>query len=313
MADIEHIKAEIIMLTTEIRLRQGLGALAADDKLANAAQRHAKSMARGPGFTRYAHQVDGKGPDARATDAGYRWSMISENIAWSKGHKPENLAKDFVDGWWNSSHHRENMLEPRVEDIGVGVAQGTGNEWFGVQNFGLKAAVIGSEYASLRRLAEQGKRAGQDLLGRLGYKTITGDLQDRIYYCHHCGQPHEYDIEKIQASNGRPGQCTACGQDLRLPYRIRIGRQAVVLLNHDTKLYRSHLHPGTQRDGTPPIAEMSQHPKNPSVLGLRNLASQKWILTTTDGSHYDIPPGKSARLANGIVIDFGGVSGEIRL
>jgi hypothetical protein len=313
MADIEHIIAEIVILTTRIRLRNGLGTLMVDAKLATAAQGHAKSMARGPGLARYAHQVDGKGPDARVTDAGYRWSMVSENIAWSKGHELEKLAECFVDGWWNSPHHRENMLEPRVEDIGVGLARATGNEWFGVQNFGLKAAVIGLEYASLRRLAEQGKRIGQNVLRRLGHETITGDLRDHIYYCHHCGQPHEYDSERIKASNGRPGQCTACGQDLRLPYRIRIGKQAIVLLNHDTKLYRSHLQPDVSCNGSQPIAEMSQHPRNPSVLGLRNLSAETWVMTTSDGSHRDIPPGRSARLANGIVIDFGGVRGEIRL
>lgn len=313
MADIKRIRAEIVIRTTEIRLEHGLGELLVDANLSTAAQGHAQSMAQGPGLCRYAHHVDGKGPDARVTDAGYRWSMVSENIAWSQGHALEKLAECFVDGWWNSPHHRENMLEPRVEDIGIGLAKGTGDEWFGVENFGLKAAVIGWEYASLRRLAEQGKIAGEKVLKGLKHKNLTADLHDHIYYCHHCGQPHEYDPEQIKASGGQPGPCTACSRQLRLPFRIRIGKGLVVLLKHDTKLFLAHLDPTAAQDRRQPIAEVTQHPRDPAVLGLKNLSSRKWRIRKAGGLQCDVPPGRSARLAHGVTIDFGGVEGEIRL
>lgn len=313
MVSVATTKAEIVIRTTEIRLQHGLEPLTADRQLALAAQAHAESMARGPGLSRYAHEVDGRGPGARATDAGYRWCMIAENIAWSKGQRPEQLAESFVTGWWNSPPHRENILQPRLADIGVGLAQGAGGEWFAVQKFGLKAAAIGREYAALKRLLTQGQTAGP------GTRTATvpparpGELREQIYYCHHCGQPHAYDGKRIQASGGQPGPCFACGQQLRLPFRIRLGKRRIVLLNHDTQLFPSHLDPTAARDQGPPIAEVSQHPTNPAILGLKNLSTRNWWLTTADGTRREVPPGRSARLAHGVTIDFGGVEGEIRL
>ena len=124
-----------------------------------------------------------------------------------------------------------------------------------------------------------------------------------------CGKANFYDVEAVKASQGRPGACWSCGKEPKLPFRIRIGR-SVIMLNSDTKLYRHHLG-SDDFDLSNAAAEVVRHPTNPNVWGLRNLTSEKWVATTTDGLK-DVDPGKSAPLVSGVKISFGKVEGEIR-
>ncbi len=65
---------------------------------------------------------------------------------------------------------------------------------------------------------------------------------------------------------------------LRLPPRIRIGR-AVVMLNHDTRLYPHHVDEKSMYDFSAPVAEVAAHPTRPGVWGLKNLSARSGSFT----------------------------------
>ena len=54
------------------------------------------------------------------------------------------------------------------------------------------------------------------------------------------------------------------------------------------------------------VGEVSVHPQNPGVIGLKNLGTTTWYARLRDGSVQPIEPQRSVRLAGGISIDFGG-------
>lgn len=137
-------------------------------------------------------------------------------------------------------------------------------------------------------------------------------LRDSIVYCGHCKSENFYDPEALAASGGKPGACWSCHKDLHLPLRIRIGRN-VVMLNHDTKLYPHHIDDERLYDFTQPVAEVTRHPTDPNIWGLKNLSGEKWSSTTTQGTVNDIGPGRSITLVSGTSIAFGRAEGEIKL
>lgn len=136
-------------------------------------------------------------------------------------------------------------------------------------------------------------------------------LRDSIMYCS-CGAENFYDADALRENGGTPGRCWSCKRPLVLPPRIRIGR-SIVMLNHDSRLYPHHVDDQRAYDFDRPIAELSRHPQNPDLWGLKNLADEKWVITLADGSVRDVEPGRSAPLAVGLKISFGKVDGEIRI
>ena len=137
-------------------------------------------------------------------------------------------------------------------------------------------------------------------------------LRDSIVFCANCGAETFYDGEVLRAAGGKPGTCWSCGTGIRLPPRIRVG-DAIVMLNHDTQLFPHHVDDERLYDFSQPVAAVTQHPKDPSIWGLKNLSGEKWVITASDGSLQDVEPGRSVRLAVGTTINFGKKVGEIRV
>jgi uncharacterized protein YkwD len=108
------------------RLAQGLSALRWDDVLFKAARLHALRMMN---LNRLEHQLPGEpNLEERLTQAGARFSVIAENIA--VGPNPETIHS----GWMDSPGHRRNILDVRVDSVGIAVVRGTGG-LFAVQDF----------------------------------------------------------------------------------------------------------------------------------------------------------------------------------
>jgi eukaryotic-like serine/threonine-protein kinase len=134
-------------------------------------------------------------------------------------------------------------------------------------------------------------------------------LRDSIVYCQGCGAENFYERESVPAG---AAACWSCGGQIRLPFRIRIGR-AVVMLNHDTQLFPHHLDDQRAYDFTTPVAAVSRHPQQPGIWGLTNLGTTSWSFQTArDPSPIEVPPGRTAPLSSGNRINFGKVEGEIR-
>jgi stress response protein SCP2 len=121
--------ADVVSATNAERARHGLGLLAADPRLAAAAQGHSEDMVRRAFF---AHEnPDGAQVWDRAVAAGYPYRKVAENIAAG-----QPTAADVVRGWMDSPGHRANILDGELTQIGVGRAAGGTYGVYWTQVFG---------------------------------------------------------------------------------------------------------------------------------------------------------------------------------
>lgn len=98
--------------------------------LTDAAEEHAGDMARKKFFEH--RGSDGSEPKDRVQRAGYRHRLTGENIALG----PQS-AEEAVAGWLDSPGHCANIMEPRFQDIGIGLATGRKHgQVYWVQEFG---------------------------------------------------------------------------------------------------------------------------------------------------------------------------------
>lgn len=69
------------------------------------------------------------------------------------------------------------------------------------------------------------------------WRKVLSQLRDSIFYCASCGSENFYDPDAVQAAGGKPDACWSkdCKKELRLPFRIRMGKM-IVMLPHDGKL-----------------------------------------------------------------------------
>lgn len=107
-----------------VRSQQGLRPLNWDTRLSSAAAWMANDMAA----RHYVAHVTPDGVDlaGRVGPTGYipadaPWSL-AENLGWGTGVLSTPQA--IVAGWMTSAPHRANILDPDLEDVGVGIAQG---------------------------------------------------------------------------------------------------------------------------------------------------------------------------------------------
>jgi uncharacterized protein YkwD len=122
------VQRQVLTLVNENRRRGGCDGLTLDRRLIVAANRHAADMAR-RGY--FAHRSpNGKGAGDRVEDAGYDWSRYSENIA-----RGQDSPAEVVNGWMDSPGHRENIMDCRLRQMGVGLAFDRENTAYWVQDF----------------------------------------------------------------------------------------------------------------------------------------------------------------------------------
>ena len=144
----------------------------------------------------------------------------------------------------------------------------------------------------------------------LEWLQSLSSLMDSSFRCS-CGTPNYYDIDVVKSSGGKTKPCWHCKQEPKLPFRIHIGN-LIVMLNADTKLYSHHVGGSiSDIDFKNPVAEVSRHPKDPNIWGIKNLTTYKWTFTTASNETRDVEPGRSVPLSTGTKINFGKVEGEI--
>ena len=133
-ADVDAMKQDIIDRTNALRKENGVAVLRVNDKLMQAAQVRANEMAT---HTVYSHTR----PDGRkfntATDCPYMAENIHRIADWVLSD--QTLAERAVADWSASTTHNKNMVNPKLSEIGVGLARGindTGDPcWYCVQLF----------------------------------------------------------------------------------------------------------------------------------------------------------------------------------
>lgn len=117
-------QAQVVRLVNQERAAAGLGSLASDSQLADAAQKKAEDMAKN-GYFSHTSPTYGSAFDMLKA-AGISYRTAGENIA--KGQK---TAETVMNGWMNSSGHRANILSSGYTRIGVGFAvDGSGTPYW---------------------------------------------------------------------------------------------------------------------------------------------------------------------------------------
>jgi len=107
---------QLVQLANQARAQAGAGPLKWDAALAAAARQHCLRMAADNSIS---HQYVGE-PDvkARAAQAGAHFSLIEENVAIAP------TPYEIHDAWMRSPGHRSNLLNPKVDHVGVAVVAG---------------------------------------------------------------------------------------------------------------------------------------------------------------------------------------------
>lgn len=113
------IERRVSELVNQERTSRGLNALEWDQRLAEAARRHARSMAQ-RGF--FSHDDPVRGDlFGRLGKAKIPWQKAAENLFNEKGY--EDPAQQAIQGWMNSPGHRRNVLDKQLTRAGVGAAR----------------------------------------------------------------------------------------------------------------------------------------------------------------------------------------------
>ncbi len=110
---LDAVRQRVVTLTNNRRRNHGCRALARNDALDVAAQAHTRKMAN---RNLLSHALPGEPSlGTRVRRAGYRWTLVGENIAAGYSSPEAVLA-----GWMGSRGHRRNILNCRYRHIGVG-------------------------------------------------------------------------------------------------------------------------------------------------------------------------------------------------
>ncbi|HEY2039928.1 MAG TPA: CAP domain-containing protein [Edaphobacter sp.] len=121
-----NVEQSLLTAANRERASRGIPVLRFDPVLAEAARFHALQMAA---HANISHQFAGE-PDlsARGSSAGVHFSLISENVAEAPS------ATVFHDLWMHSKGHRDNLLDPEVNVVGIAVVVRNG-QFYAVEDF----------------------------------------------------------------------------------------------------------------------------------------------------------------------------------
>jgi hypothetical protein len=162
-AQAQHTVAEqyLFQSINQERAMAGLPALEWSSPLTGAAQYHARLM-RAQGDI--SHQFNGEADlTQRAASAGARFSRVAENVATSGSILQMHTAL------MNSPHHRENILDPKVNSVGIAVVA-SGRQLWGVEDFARDVQSLSFE--------EQERQVGE-LLVATGLNNVSATQEAR--------------------------------------------------------------------------------------------------------------------------------------
>ena len=132
--DADAMKQDIVDRTNALRKENGVAALRVNDKLMQAAQVRADEMAA---HTVYSHTRPNGEKFNTVTDCPYMAENIHRIADWTLSE--QTLAEQAVADWNASTTHHKNMLNPKLSEIGIGLARGVNDNgnpcWYCVQLF----------------------------------------------------------------------------------------------------------------------------------------------------------------------------------
>ena len=124
-----EIEQELCDLINRERAKQGIPLLQISKSLIPIARSHSQDMASQFELTH--NSRDGKAYSQRLQEAGLFFKGTGENIAFSQSFLPEAIHDSFM----RSKGHRENILDPRFDTIGIGVFYNKNKGYYITQDF----------------------------------------------------------------------------------------------------------------------------------------------------------------------------------
>jgi hypothetical protein len=127
---------KVIELTNFERQKYGLTKLSQNSKLTKAAEEKAEHMIKKQYWAHVA--PDGTAPWDFIKETNYQYVVAGENLA-----RDFSNSQDMVKAWMNSTTHRDNIINPKYDEIGIAVIEG---EFLG-KNTKLIVQIFGSTQA----------------------------------------------------------------------------------------------------------------------------------------------------------------------
>lgn len=158
--------ADLLQATNQDRSSQGLQPIRSSRALTNAAWIHARRMVASGTLS---HRLPGE-PDliVRLQQAGVHCSTVAENVAEAP------TVGQINNEWMHSPAHRANLLDPRVNTVGIAIVQRHG-ELYAVEDFARELPLL--------TRTEQEKQVAS-LLVQDGLRVQPGDALATSY----CGE-----------------------------------------------------------------------------------------------------------------------------
>jgi len=124
-----EIEAELFRVLNADRAARGQAALRLSPRLSGLARDHSSEMARREVL---AHEsADGKSFSGRLVDAAVLFASNGENVARSGTYAAKLIHESFM----ASPGHRENILNPLFDEVGIGIAAGPENTYYVTEDF----------------------------------------------------------------------------------------------------------------------------------------------------------------------------------
>jgi len=130
-------------LVNQERQKRGLQAVRFSLELSRLARRHSQDMASRKDLTH--SSSDGKSYLERLIEAGFHFIAIGENVAYSNGYQPESIHQELMD----SPGHRENILTPGFDEVGIAAVFRKGSGYYVTQDF--RRAPLGKSEGEVQR------------------------------------------------------------------------------------------------------------------------------------------------------------------
>jgi hypothetical protein len=167
------------------------------------------------------------------------------------------------------------------------------------------------------------------------------ELRDSMYYCRKCGSENFLDpsfretLGLSKSSTSLVNQdnlsstilqnlnCFKNNDDVTTCWNptcrninhkimyILIDERKMIVLNHDTRLFLHHVDFSLGYDFTRIVAQITKHPHNDNLWGLKNLSDTTWKVETGNSSPIEVLPNQSLLLTPDITINFGKTKGTI--
>lgn len=125
-----RMEKQIIHKINQIRAKKRLSQLSYNPTLTGVARRHSYNMSKHRYFSHQDHL--GQSVLQRVQRTGIPLRLVAENLSWTSNAKnPVNTA---IQSWLDSPSHLKTLLDPRLQETGVGIAR-RGSEFYFTQVF----------------------------------------------------------------------------------------------------------------------------------------------------------------------------------